>query len=734
MFLDKRIFAFILLLLVGRAFAQSNGDFSPFLVKSANYTLLEDHQISSTDGSISKILLNISIPQNSQVTNSSSNYSKEISADGNSYLIVSDSSPSDPYSFSASFFVRSFVQTTSNLSGVQSANSSFESYIASNEQVPSDNESLRSLAQNISANYKTDFEKISALAIWTNKYITYNLSYAGKDLSVYEILSQRAGICSDYSLLFTTLSRSLGYPTRFVNGYAYSSVQKEWVGHSWTEVYLGKWVPVDPTWLEVGFLDGTHVPISKLASYDYKLASVSANVLSKDARIIWQGPEGQSEPATNLKVKSIEFFEPDSNYLFGVSSKNLSQDSKFIIYAMYNASDYRVINIVPASCKSDSGQILTFDKGEQFTITSPSKEQITIWAGNISGEIEPNILYKCPITLNSDFLSPKSITLDILLDDKPAKTLSAAVFKPSISPYEHQKVMVSMPSDFANKNATLLADNFLMSTAFDKDGAAEFEFPAGEIGAHKLYVWADGAQPIELDYICDIGFANKSITIDFVNLTYSGQDGLVNIQIPAEFAAMIKGPISIAWNWGAQSGQLQISNTSFSQFVFSPELAASYPFSVQILDASSNKVYSQSSPLSISQKPFMWVSNMKISNLNSTHGLIQIQISKKGDVKNAWLLMGGKRYPVGSNEIHLELEKKAYIGKIIWEDPYGKSYFEQVFIRTPDENDPWLTPGIMTSEQNRLSLYQILIELGAIVAILLIAEAVRRSRSGANIP
>src|ERR1043165_4575605 len=52
------------------------------------------------------------------------------------------------------------------------------------------------------------------------------------------------------------MARSLGLPARIVSGLAYSGTA--FGGHAWVEVWVGKWVELDPTW-GTSFVDATHI-------------------------------------------------------------------------------------------------------------------------------------------------------------------------------------------------------------------------------------------------------------------------------------------------------------------------------------------------------------------------------------------------------------------------------------------------------------------------------------------
>lgn len=74
--------------------------------------------------------------------------------------------------------------------------------------------------------------------------------------SALDVLFTMEGDCHEHTVLFTALARSLALPTRMVAGLVY------WQGrlyyHAWPEVWVGDWVPTDPT-LGQPLADATHV-------------------------------------------------------------------------------------------------------------------------------------------------------------------------------------------------------------------------------------------------------------------------------------------------------------------------------------------------------------------------------------------------------------------------------------------------------------------------------------------
>jgi transglutaminase-like putative cysteine protease len=63
-----------------------------------------------------------------------------------------------------------------------------------------------------------------------------------------QVLHTRSGDCNEHTQLYVALARAVGIPARAAAGLAY--VDGKFYYHAWPEVYLGRWVAVDPTFGE----------------------------------------------------------------------------------------------------------------------------------------------------------------------------------------------------------------------------------------------------------------------------------------------------------------------------------------------------------------------------------------------------------------------------------------------------------------------------------------------------
>jgi hypothetical protein len=71
-----------------------------------------------------------------------------------------------------------------------------------------------------------------------------------------EVLESKRGDCNEHAVLFTTLARAAGVPARVAAGVVY--LDGAFYYHAWSEVWLGQWVAVDPTFHQFP-ADATHV-------------------------------------------------------------------------------------------------------------------------------------------------------------------------------------------------------------------------------------------------------------------------------------------------------------------------------------------------------------------------------------------------------------------------------------------------------------------------------------------
>ena len=132
------------------------------------------------------------------------------------------------------------------------------SYLSPTYAITAMHPSIRRVAMAAAADKTDDLRKIEALMAW----MRVNISREPADVfSALDVLESGKAECQGHALLFAAFARTLGIPTRVVNGIVYVPKVKGFLYHSWNESFVGgRWLSVDPTFAQVP-ADVTHVKL-----------------------------------------------------------------------------------------------------------------------------------------------------------------------------------------------------------------------------------------------------------------------------------------------------------------------------------------------------------------------------------------------------------------------------------------------------------------------------------------
>lgn len=138
-------------------------------------------------------------------------------------------------------------------------------YLASDRAILPDDKEIKALAQSITKDCKSDYEKVLKIHDWVCDNIWYDYDSFYKDRVTYEdciatnVLSSKKAVCEGYSNVIASLLRAVGIPAKKVTGYALGvGTDASWTSanmdpsvsnHAWNEAYVdGRWVILDTTW------------------------------------------------------------------------------------------------------------------------------------------------------------------------------------------------------------------------------------------------------------------------------------------------------------------------------------------------------------------------------------------------------------------------------------------------------------------------------------------------------
>lgn len=134
----------------------------------------------------------------------------------------------------------------------------YDRYIKLPDSIP---DRVRSLASEITSKPKNDYDKVKAIESYLSQNYKYTLKPGsvpqGSDFVDYFLFDKKVGYCTYFASAMTILTRSVGLPARYVEGYVlpnsptygttYQVTNNR--AHAWVEVYfkgLG-WIPFEPT-------------------------------------------------------------------------------------------------------------------------------------------------------------------------------------------------------------------------------------------------------------------------------------------------------------------------------------------------------------------------------------------------------------------------------------------------------------------------------------------------------
>ena len=137
--------------------------------------------------------------------------------------------------------------------------SSLDKYLADSTYIQPSNQEIVDQAKKIAGQEKNSAKVVSQLRGWVNANMTAKGDIGIMRSSV-DVLHARTGVCRDYAVLYASLARASGIPTKLVAGLVY------WEGgfyyHAWAESYIGWWVPLDAT-VSTDFVDATHIKLAE---------------------------------------------------------------------------------------------------------------------------------------------------------------------------------------------------------------------------------------------------------------------------------------------------------------------------------------------------------------------------------------------------------------------------------------------------------------------------------------
>ena len=238
--------------------------------------------------------------------------------------------------------------------------------------------------------YQKTIEKAADLTMFVHEYMTYDISLVGERKSSVWALENRRGVCVEHANLLAALLRAAGIPARYVVGYAYSTVDNKMIGHTWVEVPVRKRsgenvsVPFDPTWLQAGYVDATHLVTSRLLDDNQRDTLVYVG----SGSLMWQRDDDLFE---------IIDYDTAPVATLTVAESTFTTNGAGFVKATINTNHCSVFDVSITSCVNERGQpLLNFHEREQMLWACAPTDVYWVYE---PASLDRSVVYTCPVSM-----------------------------------------------------------------------------------------------------------------------------------------------------------------------------------------------------------------------------------------------------------------------------------------------------------------------------------------------
>ncbi len=419
----------------------------------------------SVTGSIEKANLSLHIPQegveNIAVTGVNS-WDYITDSFGNRLLLLQWSNPTGTISYNVKITVKSEAKHFTDLGDVGND----INYLKETETIAITDD-IRKMA----FPYERSWQRIAELTIAVNKLVDYDINLVGERKSSDWVLQNKRGVCVEHANLLAALLRASGIPTRYVVGYAYSTVDNKLIGHTWVEVLNSRneWIPFDPTWLEGGYIDATHIKTANLLD-DKQVDTL--NYLGR-GKIEWQRAEENIEIATrNLTRDRIDIIDYKLTNITRIETfpREFPSGGYGFVKTVIKSNECSIVELTASSCIDEKNQKIfdIYDSERNIWLCGPAD---VYWFFDIKDTGHSS--YVCPVSVYDQIGSAESAQISISGRRSP------------------KEIAISGPDKVGiNEKFTLSGEGLFYSPDF---GEIRGELAIDTPGRYKFYLYSNGA-------------------------------------------------------------------------------------------------------------------------------------------------------------------------------------------------------------------------------------------------
>jgi hypothetical protein len=226
----------------------------------------------------------------------------------------------------------------------------------------------------------SELETIRQITEWVKNNITYDFeNYYNGIWSAKDTYKNRAGVCDEFANLTAAFLRIKGIPTKYVIGISFDG--KLFGNHGWNKAFInGKWIGVDSTYGEAGYLDATHISLGELADAteqsSIQIKTVSSSELKAEMSL--------DEPI--VEINSIEYFDGLTEASIEKPERLASEENFSIKAKIKNKQNSNII--MPAELILFEG--FEYQNRERLELFKPLEEKTIEWKAKAPKATDPN--------------------------------------------------------------------------------------------------------------------------------------------------------------------------------------------------------------------------------------------------------------------------------------------------------------------------------------------------------
>ncbi len=645
---------------------------NPQLVEHLKTDFEQYGTVRISQGEISYIALNISTFQNNLNQKAGFFESQSLATDelGNEMLRLVQRTGENEFDYSVKGSAEIFGQHTYDLPSAYGISEKEKIFLMPTKSVQSDDREIGELARNITRGYANGFQKAARIAIWIHANVNYTPDLGEEVKDARWVMKNRVGTCDEFTTLFIAMARSIGIPAKYISGWVYGSTG--WEKHAWAEAYLGKWVPIDSTWLEAGNLDAAHI----------KFMETADNYIANQAKALGTGL-GDIEwvlDNTKFSVKSFREIEPGTYGMFS-SAKTVGVGKSAIVGLKIIPKEYGIDEFDLAPCKGMD--VMRIESRKQSAVLEAGKETLVFWKISANPGLDPGSLYTCPLTINSRFFAKK--TIEVIVDPRIKDSMN---FSAKLDKYDAQvnedliiSPVIKKPSRKGAIKLGFVSENSVQEkeTNLDDNGEASagFMFRAGSAGGHKVYLYTDRGDVVSEEYQAyETGevFIDRIIAPDFVRLN---EKKFAEIYIRNNKHSAENARLAVRLNGAVMLDEtFSIPQASFRQInlTIPSDKAGTETFSMRLISDSIEEKIKETRVYGVPELELdgSYDSKEKISAIKIT--------SRNDEAKDIEITVGGEKKRISSIKVNgsasaaFNIGEGAYDSKITYSDIAGNKY------------------------------------------------------------